>query len=282
MTQIVKYTPIEQRACELMPVSLQPFVLAKQSPKLRDLASKDAKVEIFRLMGEFVLKSGHANSQTSKDNQAILMTLSDEIYNYCLDRHKGITIKELEQAFRYGIIEVEYFGYGLPTWTKFINAYMTGQKRLDAMKEFHKQQDIAMSERPVTDMFKPNFEIAEDCFNSYQMNKNMFSKNTLFVDPETEQVFMLNIIFDFLFNSFVIAFSDESKESINQQAKVAYNAYLQGLKKAKPNEYRLLVDLVLNEENRSFDNYRQMFALKVLFDGLLSRGKKLTDLKRKC
>lgn len=272
-------SPIEVKAIEGLPDHQRKIVLAKNEARVIDMEGGQCLQSLFGLLVKAIELSGQKGKYG--DDPVVIQNVAKFVYNYCLEKHKGITLSEVNNAFDAGVAGEfgDYVGFGVSTFTKFINGYMTSQRRADAMKEWMKAQDVPLTtERPVADLFKINLAIAETFFEIFDPEK---SKMYGTVYTHEDDVFYLPSLYDFLRSNFLFYPMEAEKEGIVKTAKIAYNEYIKksGLQKSDPKKWEALVDSVKVGTNRTFDNHLKTEALKFCFAKLKSRNKTLKDLK---
>jgi hypothetical protein len=89
-------------------------------------------------------------------------------------------------------------------------------------------------------------------------------------------------IYEFLYDNYQISFTEESKEIIKKKAKIKYNNYIKksGLKDADAKGYQNIITSVIDNQNKTFDNYVKTQALIFLTLKLKQQCKTFDNLKR--
>jgi hypothetical protein len=254
------------------------YVEAKNEQKLVNIERGEALRLIYTEIAKTIELSGENKKYILENDQ--LKNVAKFIYDYSLEHYKGITISELRNAFKLGISNEfgEYVGYGTVTFTKFIKGYMISIKREQAMKEWFKYQ-TPTTEKPMTKFFEQNLQIAKYFFNICE-EKNSERFHTI-INHE-DNVIHLPSIYEFLYANYQISFSDESKEIIKKKAKIKYNNYIKksGLKDADAKGYQNIITSVIDNQNKTFDNYVKTQALIFLTLKLKQQRKTFDNLKR--
>jgi hypothetical protein len=253
------------------------YVEAKNEQKLVNIERGEALRLIYTEIAKTIELSGENKKYILENDQ--LKNVAKFIYDYCLEHYKGITISELRNAFKLGISNEfgEYVGYGTVTFTKFIKGYMSSIKREQAMKEWFKYQEPT-TEKPMTKFFEQNLQIANYFFKVCE-EKNSERFHTI-INHE-DNVMHLPSIYEFLYANYQISFTDESKEIIKKKAKIKYNNYIKksGLKDADAKGYQNIITSVIDNQNKTFDNYVKTQALIFLTLKLKKQNKTFDNLK---
>lgn len=254
------------------------YVEAKNEQKLVNIERGEALRLIYTEIAKTIELSGENKKYILENDQ--LKNVAKFIYDYSLEHYKGITISELKNAFKLGISNEfgQYVGYGTVTFTKFIKGYMNSIKREQAMKEWFKYQEPT-TEKPMTKFFEQNLQIAKYFFKVCE-EKNSERFHTIL--NHEDNVMHLPSIYEFLYANYQISFSDESKEIIKKKAKIKYNNYIKksGLKDADAKGYKNIITSVIDNQNKTFDNYVKTQALIFLTLKLKQKGKTFDNLKR--
>jgi hypothetical protein len=254
------------------------YVEAKNEQKLVNIERGEALRLIYTEIAKTIELSGENKKYILENDQ--LKNVAKFIYDYSLEHYKGITISELRNAFKLGISNEfgEYIGYGTVTFTKFIKGYMSSIKREQAMKEWFKYQEPT-TEKPMTKFFEQNLQIAKYFFSICE-EKNSERFHTI-INHE-DNVMHLPSIYEFLYANYQISFTDESKEIIKKKAKIKYNNYIKksGLKDADSKGYQNIITSVIDNQNKTFDNYVKTQALIFLTLKLKKQNKTFDNLKR--
>jgi hypothetical protein len=254
------------------------YVEAKNEQKLVNIERGEALRLIYTEIAKTIELSGENKKYILENDQ--LKNVAKFIYDYSLEHHKGITISELRNAFKLGISNEfgEYIGYGTVTFTKFIKGYMSSIKREQAMKEWFKYQEPT-TEKPITKFFEQNLQIANYFFKVCE-EKNSERFHTIL--NHEDNVMHLPSIYEFLYANYQISFTDESKEIIKKNAKIKYNNYIKksGLKDADSKGYQNIITSVIDNQNKTFDNYVKTQALIFLTLKLKQQNKTFDNLKR--
>jgi hypothetical protein len=254
------------------------YVEAKNEQKLVNIERGEALRLIYTEIAKTIELSGENKKYILENDQ--LKNVAKFIYDYSLEHHKGITISELRNAFKLGISNEfgEYVGYGTVTFTKFIKGYMSSIKREQAMKEWFKYQEPT-TEKPMTKFFEQNLQIANYFFKICE-EKNSERFHTIL--NHEDNVMHLPSIYEFLYANYQISFTEESKEIIKKNAKIKYNNYIKksGLKDADSKGYQNIITSVIDNQNKTFDNYVKTQALIFLTLKLKQQGKTFDNLKR--
>jgi hypothetical protein len=254
------------------------YVEAKNEQKLVNIERGEALRLIYTEIAKTIELSGENKKYILENDQ--LKNVAKFIYDYCLEHYKGITISELRNAFKLGISNEfgEYVGYGTVTFTKFIKGYMSSIKREQAIKEWFKYQEPT-TEKPITKFFEQNLQIAKYFFSICE-EKNSERFHTIL--NHEDNVMHLPSIYEFLYSNYQISFTDESKEIIKKNAKIKYNNYIKksGLKDADAKGYQNIITSVIDNQNKTFDNYVKTQALIFLTLKLKQQGKTFDNLKR--
>ena len=253
------------------------YVEAKNEQKLVNIERGEALRLIYTEIAKTIELSGENKKYILENDQ--LKNVAKFIYDYCLEHYKGITISELRNAFKLGISNEfgEYVGYGTVTFTKFIKGYMSSIKREQAMKEWFKYQEPT-TEKPMTKFFEQNLQIANYFFKVCE-EKNSERFHTIL--NHEDNVMHLPSIYEFLYANYQISFTDESKEIIKKKAKIKYNNYIKksGLKDADAKGYQNIITSVIDNQNKTFDNYVKTQALIFLTLKLKKQNKTFDNLK---
>ena len=253
------------------------YVEAKNEQKLVNIERGEALRLIYTEIAKTIELSGENKKYILENDQ--LKNVAKFIYDYSLEHHKGITISELRNAFKLGISNEfgEYVGYGTVTFTKFIKGYMSSIKREQAMKEWFKYQ-TPTTEKPITKFFEQNLQIANYFFKVCE-EKNSERFHTIL--NHEDNVMHLPSIYEFLYANYQISFTEESKEIINKKAKIKYNNYIKksGLKDADAKGYENIITSVIDNQNKTFDNYVKTQALIFLTLKLKKQNKTFDNLK---
>ena len=254
------------------------YVEAKNEQKLVNIERGEALRLIYTEIAKTIELSGENKKYILENDQ--LKNVAKFIYDYSLEHYKGITISELRNAFKLGISNEfgEYVGYGTVTFTKFIKGYMSSIKREQAMKEWFKYQEPT-TEKPMTKFFEQNLQIANYFFKVCE-EKNSERFHTIL--NHEDNVMHLPSIYEFLYANYQISFTEESKEIIKKKAKIKYNNYIKksGLKDADAKGYQNIITSVIDNQNKTFDNYVKTQALIFLTLKLKQQGKTFDNLKR--
>ena len=254
------------------------YVEAKNEQKLVNIERGEALRLIYTEIAKTIELSGENKKYILENDQ--LKNVAKFIYDYSLEHHKGITISELRNAFKLGISNEfgEYVGYGTVTFTKFIKGYMSSIKREQAMKEWFKYQEPT-TEKPITKFFEQNLQIANYFFKVCE-EKNSERFHTIL--NHEDNVMHLPSIYEFLYANYQISFTEESKEIIKKNAKIKYNNYIKksGLKDADSKGYQNIITSVIDNQNKTFDNYVKTQALIFLTLKLKQQNKTFDNLKR--
>jgi hypothetical protein len=253
------------------------YVEAKNEQKLVNIERGEALRLIYTEIAKTIELSGENKKYILENDQ--LKNVAKFIYDYCLEHYKGITISELRNAFKLGISNEfgEYVGYGTVTFTKFIKGYMSSIKREQAMKEWFKYQEPT-TEKPMTKFFEQNLQIANYFFKVCE-EKNSERFHTIL--NHEDNVMHLPSIYEFIYLNYQISFTDESKEIIKKKAKIKYNNYIKksGLKDADSKGYQNIITSVIDNQNKTFDNYVKTQALIFLTLKLKKQNKTFDNLK---
>lgn len=265
---------------------LQPFLNNRNSPKSNMIHGS----ELIKHIRDRVQVSMENAGVTNINEQAsAITTVSTEVYQWLINsKYKHITLAEITDAFRrggsgeYESENKRIFGYGADRFTKYIRGYMDCNEREIAMKEWLKKQDEELiTDNPVMDLFKPNLDIALMLFDIFKENPKLI-KGTVLNHEDT--IYHIPAIFNFLIDNFEINISNETKKKVVESGKKKYWEFIKsGLSKKELQEgkLQLLIDSVKSEHNKTLDNYCDVEGLLVLFNGLITRNKSVSDLKRK-
>jgi hypothetical protein len=274
----VGFNQLELEALNKMTEHLKIYVSAKNEQKIINIERGEALRLIFTEIIKTIELSGENKKYALESDQ--LKNVSKFIYDYVLEHYKGITLSELRNAFKSGISNEfgDFVGFGTVTFTKFIKGYMSSLKREQAMKEWNKNQ-IQTTQTPVTKFFDQNMELAKIFFKICE-EKNSERFHTIL--NHEDNVMHLPSIYEFLYANYQISFSDESKEIIKKKAKIKYNNYIKksGLKDADLKGYQNIITSVIDNQNKTFDNYLKTQALIFLTLKLKQQGKTFDNLKR--
>jgi hypothetical protein len=272
------FNNLELIALNKLQTSQKFYVEAKNEQKLVNIERGEALRLIYTEIAKTIELSGENKKYILENDQ--LKNVAKFIYDYSLEHHKGITISELRNAFKLGISNEfgEYVGYGTVTFTKFIKGYMSSIKREQAMKEWFKYQEPT-TEKPMTKFFEQNLQIANYFFKVCE-EKNSERFHTIL--NHEDNVMHLPSIYEFIYSNYQISFSDESKEIIKKKAKIKYNNYIKksGLKDADAKGYQNIITSVIDNQNKTFDNYLKTQALIFLTLKLKQQNKTFDNLKR--
>lgn len=274
------FSPLEVEAMQKLNDYLKTFIEVKNEVKIIHQDKQEVLTQLYAIIIKTIELSGE-NKKYNLDNQTI-KNVAGFVHEYVLDNYKGATLSELKKAFKMGISGEfgEYVGYGTVTFTKFIKSYMTYSKREQAIKEWFKYQNTTQTtDKPVTKFFDKNMEICNYFFNVF--DERLIDRYDTVLNHE-DNVMFLPAIFDFLKDNFKVQFSQESTNQITHKAKVKYNKFLieSNIKKTDPNNYNLLIQSVINGNNRTFEYYNKLEALILLTLKLKEQSKTYNDLKR--
>lgn len=254
------------------------YVAAKNEQKIINIERGEAVKLIFSEIAKTIELSGENKKYALENDQ--LKNVSKFIYEYILDQHKGLTLSELRNAFKLGISNEfgDFIGFGSVTFTKFIKGYNSSSKREQALKEWMKLQGPATTDKPITKVFEQNMEVANYFF---KVLEPKMSERIDTVLNHDEHVMHLPSVFDFLFKTYKITFTQETSDMIRKKAKVRYNNFLvkSELKKKDPKGYEAMVKAVINESNPTFSNYLKVEALIFITLKLKEHGKTYDSLK---
>lgn len=273
------FSPLEVEAMQKLNDYLKTFIEVKNEVKIIHQDKQEVLTQLYAIIIKTIELSGE-NKKYNLDNQTI-KNVAGFVYEYVLDNYKGATLSELKKAFKMGISGEfgEYVGYGTVTFTKFIKSYMSYSKREQAIKEWFKYQNTSQTtDKPVTKFFDKNMEICNYFFNVF--DERLIDRYDTVFNHE-DNVMFLPAIFDFLKDNFKVQFSQESTNQITHKAKVKYNKFLieSNIKKTDPNNYNLLIQSVINGNNRTFEYYNKLEALIFLTLKLKQQNKTYNDLK---
>lgn len=254
-----------------------PFILAKNSIKIKEMDAEEAKKAIFICIAQAIELSGQ-NKQFGND-PVVIANVSKFVYEHLLEHFKGICLAEIDKSFKMGITGEfgDYIGFGVATFTKFIKGYMTSKKREAAMKEFLRVQEKPLTtEIPVAKLFEINIGIAEEFFSIF--DSNIKYKTIVTIE---NSVFHLPSIYDFLHENYKFYLMPDEREGVILSAKTEYNNYLKksDIKQINRAGFELLCESVKNETNRTYDNYLKAEALKFLFNKMKVKGITINNLK---
>lgn len=290
-------TPKEINAISRMSESNRFYIEAKNDVKISQMDRTLALVEIYKLIVTFINASGE-NKKFHLDEEQ-LKNVSKFVYNFILDKYKGITLSEVRNAFKMGITHEfgDYVGYGVTTFSKFIKGYMSSINRENAQKEWMKLIDEPITtDKPVTKFLEQNNEIVNKFFDL--INKELASRMENIYTDENSEVYHLPTIYDYLRDKYIIEFTPETKEAIIQTAKVRYYNYIKrsglpqhrqkdynmlidGLKKIEKDDLYKTIDCLKAGDNKTFDYTIKSEALKVVMLKLKEKGKRVENLKLK-
>ena len=272
------FSPLEVEAMQKLNDYLKTFIEVKNEVKIIHKDKQEVLTQLYAIVIKTIELSGE-NKKYNLDNQTI-KNVAGFVYEYVLENYKGATLSELKKAFKMGISGEfgEFVGFGTVTFTKFIKSYMNYSKREQAMKEWFKYQEPT-TEKPMTKFFEQNLQIANYFFKVCE-EKNSERFHTI-INHE-DNVMHLPSIYEFLYANYQISFTDESKEIIKKKAKIKYNNYIKksGLKEADPKGYQNIITSVIDNQNKTFDNYLKTQALIFLTLKLKQQGKTFDNLKR--
>lgn len=295
-TQKSYLTGAELSAIDKLPESVKPFVEAKNSIKVALLEPQPARVEFMKLMVSCMNISGQDKKFHLDENQ--LITVSRFMYDFVMNRYKGMTLKEVENSFNLGVTG-EYgdtVGFGVATLSKYVKGYMESQKRSTAMKEWLKAQDEPVTtNRPVTEFLKQNMDILLAFFEILNPENAKRIDNLLNVD---DTIYHLPSIYDFMRKTFVIEFKPHQRETIIKSAKERYWHFIKksGLPKHRQESYDMIVKSVKDYSNDdlmkvidtydtagiciTYDYHVKSEALKYVILGMKLKEKTLKDLQK--
>jgi hypothetical protein len=130
----------------------------------------------------------------------------------------------------------------------------------------------------MTKFFEQNLQIAKYFFKVCE-EKNSERFHTI-INHE-DNVMHLPSIYEFLYANYQISFTEESKEIIKKKAKIKYNNYIKksGLKDADAKGYQNIITSVIDNQNKTFDNYVKTQALIFLTLKLKKQNKTFDNLK---
>ena len=271
------FSPLEVEAMQKLNDYLKTFIEVKNEVKIIHKDKQEVLTQLYAIVIKTIELSGE-NKKYNLDNQTI-KNVAGFIYEYVLENYKGATLSELKKAFKMGISgEIgEFVGFGTVTFTKFIKSYMSYSKREQAMKEWFKYQ-TPTTEKPITKFFEQNLQIANYFFKVCE-EKNSERFHTIL--NHEDNVMHLPSIYEFIYSNYQISFSDESKEIIKKNAKIKYNNYIKksGLKDADSKGYQNIITSVIDNQNKTFDNYLKTQALIFLTLKLKQQNKTFDNLK---
>jgi hypothetical protein len=272
------FSPLEVEAMQKLNDYLKTFIEVKNEVKIIHKDKQEVLTQLYAIVIKTIELSGE-NKKYNLDNQTI-KNVAGFVYEYVLENYKGATLSELKKAFKMGISGEfgEFVGFGTVTFTKFIKSYMSYSKREQAIKEWFKYQ-TPTTEKPMTKFFEQNLEIAKYFFLICE-EKNSERFHTI-INHE-DNVMHLPSIYEFLYSNYQISFTEESKEIIKKKAKIKYNNYIKksGLKDADTKGYQNIITSVIDNQNKTFDNYLKTQALIFLTLKLKQQGKTFDNLKR--
>lgn len=273
------FSTLEVEAMQKLTEHQKYFIQSKNEPKIIHLEKQQVLNKIYAL----IIKTIEISGESKKYNLDNLQTknVASFIYDMILDHYKSLTLSELQNAFNLGLTGEfgQYVGYGTVTFSKFIKGYMTLPKREQAIKEWLKyQNEPKTTQVPVTKFFQQNMEIAKYFFS---ICKEKESERFGIIINHDDNVMHLPAIYDFLYQSYQISFSDESREIITKKAKVKYNNYINksGLKNYDESGYKNIINSVKFGDNRTFDSYQKVQALIFLTLKLKEQNKTYDNLK---
>jgi hypothetical protein len=280
ITTINGFSGLELEAMQKLPEYQQFYIQAKNETKIIHADKQEVLTQLYAIIIKTIELSGE-NKKYNLDNQTI-KNVAGFVFDYTLQNYKGATLSELKNAFKMGISGEfgEYVGYGTVTFTKFIKGYMTLAKREQAIKEWFKYQNTTqITDKPVTKFFEKNIEICNYFFNVF--DERLIDRYDTVLNHE-DNVMFLPAIFDFLKDNYKITFTQESANEIQQKAKIKYNNYIKksGIKEKDSKGYNLLIESVINGNNRTFEYYSKLQALIFLTLKLKQQNKTYNDLKR--
>jgi len=289
-------TSLELDAIGKVTESSKVYVLAKNSIKVALIDVIEARIDIYKLIVNCINASGE-NKKFHLD-EAQLQTVAKFMHNYVLDRHKGMTIGEVKNAFNLGITGEygHYVGYGVSTFSKFVKGYMESLKRSAAMKEWLKAQDEpATTNKPITEFLKQNTEILN---NFFELITPELAKRIDTIYTFNDTIYHLPSIYDFIRKTYVVEFTPETKEKIIKDAKISYYNYIKksGLPQHKKEQFDMVVQsvkdyskdelmLIIDTYDKSginitYDYHVKSEALKVVLLGIKAKGKRPENLKK--
>jgi len=272
------FSSLEVEAMQKLNDYLKTFIEVKNEVKIIHKDKQEVLTQLYAIVIKTIELSGE-NKKYNLDNQTI-KNVAGFVYEYVLQNYKGATLSELKKAFKMGISGEfgEFVGFGTVTFTKFIKSYMSYSKREQAIKEWFKYQ-TPTTEKPMTKIFEQNLQIANYFFKVCE-EKNSERFHTIL--NHEDNVMHLPSIYEFLYSNYQISFSPESKELITKKAKVKYNNYIKksGLKDADAKGYQNIITSVIDNQNKTFDNYVKTQALIFLTLKLKQQGKTFDNLKR--
>lgn len=288
LTTINKNLPANEiEAIQKVRLDLRPFAENKNSPKAFEIDGR----ELIRHIRDRVQVSMEHSGAVDKNEQAGAITaVSMEVYQWLIrSKYKHITLAEITDAFRrggsgeYETANNRIFGYGADRYMKFIKGYMDSPDREAAMKDWIKNVETPTTEKPVTDAFKPNMDLANELFELFKAEPKAIKGNVH--APESGSFYHLPTIFNFLVDNFDLEkFKELYKDQVLTQAKKDYWAFIKsGLSRQeiKDGKMQVLIDTVKLEQNKTFDYYCDAEGLRVLFTKLIEKNKTLTDLKKR-
>jgi hypothetical protein len=272
------FSALEVEAMQKLNDYLKTFIEVKNEVKIIHKDKQEVLTQLYAIVIKTIELSGE-NKKYNLDNQTI-KNVAGFVYEYVLENYKGATLSELKKAFKMGISGEfgEFVGFGTVTFTKFIKSYMSYSKREQAIKEWFKYQ-TPTTEKPITKFFEQNLQIANYFFKVCE-EKNSERFHTIL--NHEDNVMHLPSIYEFLYANYQISFTEESKEIIKKKAKIKYNNYIKksGLKDADSKGYQKIITSVIDNQNKTFDNYLKTQALIFLTLKLKQQGKTFDNLKR--
>lgn len=271
------FSSLEVEAMQKLNDYLKTFIEVKNEVKIIHKEKQEVLTQLYAIVIKTIELSGE-NKKYNLDNQTI-KNVAGFVYEYVLENYKGATLSELKKAFKMGISGEfgEFVGFGTVTFTKFIKSYMSYSKREQAIKEWFKYQ-TPTTEKPMTKIFEQNLQIAKYFFSICE-EKNSERFHTI-INHE-DNVMHLPSIYEFLYSNYQISFTEESKEIIKKNAKIKYNNYIKksGLKDADAKGYQNIITSVIDNQNKTFENYVKTQALIFLTLKLKQQDKTFDNLK---
>ncbi len=277
---------LEKEALQVLPPEFQELIRAKYEPRISTYP-ESLQVDYMKVIVKELMLHIQSNHLQLKDGplEDMIQTLAFMAVGELRSLATKYTLTEAKIALREGYRGSyqstigDIYGLSAVNFAKCFRAYDTWDKRLEAQKAFNKAIDEPVTEKPVTDMFKVNLDIANSLFELFQKEPKLIVGTT--VSTETG-FYHLPTIFNFLNDNFVLNFSPETKAEVLKKAKADYWAFInEGLtrQERKDGKLQTLIDTVKLDNNKTFDYYCDAEGLRVLFSKLIERNKTLTDLK---
>jgi hypothetical protein len=123
----------------IQPTKLNPYVEAFKAPALAQMEPAKQQNRITEIIVQTAFKAGHDKNLTSKDAGILAQMLSDELSK----TFPTLTLTELQNACNRGLLNEfgEWFGINYRTIMVWVKAYISDEKRNEAIAAYMKEQE---------------------------------------------------------------------------------------------------------------------------------------------